>query len=324
MRAVFFGDRNKENSEDIKNRLPSSLEVYFIAQPLGKETAYLAAQAEIISMFSESRADKAVLDKLPKLKLIAASTTGYDNIDLEYAHSKNITVTNVPAYGSQTVAEFAFGLILAVARKIVWGDKFFEQTLRPNMSQLEGFDLAGKTLGIIGTGRIGANVIKYAKAFDMKILAYDAHENENLARKLDFNYTGLDELLCQADVITLHVNLSPTTRHLINKQNISQIKRGSILINTSRGEVIESQALIEALESGILSGVGLDVLEEEKMLAGDKNDEIIEIDKKLIQMPNVVVTAHMAYNSREARSRILETNTDNIKKFLEGNIQNAV
>ncbi|MBD3288201.1 hydroxyacid dehydrogenase, partial [candidate division KSB1 bacterium] len=236
-------------------------------------------------------------------------------------------------YGENTVAEHTFALILALSRNV---HKAYMKTIRRDFSidGLKGFDLKRKTLGVIGAGFIGLNVIKIAKGFDMDVLAYDVNQNKMLAEVLDFKYVSMDTLLGNSDIISLNVPYNKHTHHLINKETIQKIKRGAILINTARGAIADTEALIEALDQKILSGIGLDVLEgeglikEEKQLLYDqkKIDEMGKIvkDHILLSKDNVVFTPHIAFYSQEALERILENTATNIKTFLAGNCQNVV
>ncbi len=307
----------------------------FIDAPLTQENLALAEDSEIVSVFVNSLIDQAVIDALPKLRLIASRSTGFDHIDVKYAQSKGIMVCNVPAYGSRTVAEFAFALMLGLSRKVYYAIKQVKEQNDWSMNQFEGFNLQGKSLGVVGTGRIGLNVIQIAKGFGMNILANDAHPNEQAAKEQGFKYVSLNELLDQADIVTLHVPAIPETHHLINKDNISGFKKGALLINTSRGEVVDSEAILIGLENGYLSGAGLDVIEGEHELKEEaefmKNNQpniekiktLLE-DHRLIQHPQVLITPHIAFNTIEARAEILAVTMDNINSFTAGQLQNQV
>jgi D-lactate dehydrogenase len=228
------------------------------------------------------------------------------------------------------VAEFAFGLILNLSRKIYEAFDRIRETGSFSLEGLRGFDLKGKTIGIVGTGRIGRHMVKIAKGFDMKVLAFDTQPDENFAKEMDFQYLPFDEVLAQSDIISLHVPYIPATHHLINSENIKKIKKGALLINTSRGAVIETSVLIKGLNEGILGGVAVDVLEEEGAIQDEKTLILYgrpeEHDLKtliqnhvLIDMPNVIITPHNAFNTREALQRILDTDFENIKSFIEKN-----
>ncbi|TXH01933.1 MAG: hydroxyacid dehydrogenase [Candidatus Moraniibacteriota bacterium] len=293
----------------------------------------LLKECEVLSVFIYSHIDAAVIQKLPNLKLIVTRSTGFDHIDLEAATARNILVSNVPSYGENTVAEHTFALILALSRNV---HKSHVRRLANDFSieGLEGFDLKGKTLGVVGAGKIGLHVIKIAKGFGMEVIAYDAFENQFLAEVLDFKYVPLQKLFASADILSLHTPYNKETHHLINEQNISLLKRGSILINTARGELIETDALLKGLDEGILAGVGLDVIEgellvreEKELLAKRVNSAEVQAlaeDHALLSRDNVVYTPHIAFYSREALERILSTTIHNIECYAIGQCKNLV
>jgi len=347
MKLGFFEAESWEK-EILEKELPD-LEIYFTTERLTKENVKNFQDLDILSIFISSEIDKEIIDSLPNLKLITTRSTGYDHIDCEYCRSKGILVCNVPEYGTKTVAEWTIGLMLNLMRKIYYAIDQIKEIESFDLKNLRGEELYGKTLGVIGTGRIGKEVIKLAKAFGMNILAYDVYPDENFAKEYNVTYTSLEELLKNSDVITIHVNLNPSTYHLINKENIKLIKPGAYLINTARGGIIETEALLYALKEGILKGAALDVLEEETEIKeelellvkyttdkrGSNADERGLNDLKetaftlwqnhiLMKMPNVLITPHNAFNSKEAIERILITTIENIKKFLEGNSINLV
>jgi D-lactate dehydrogenase len=267
--------------------------------------------------------------------MIAARSTGFDYVDIPLARSRGIEVCYVPSYGENTVAEFAFALLLALSRKVPEAHKQVTETGSFLQAELKGFDLKGKTIGVIGTGRIGMNAIKMAKGFQMNVVAYDPFPKTELADELGFRYVGFEELLGLSDIITLHAMLADSTRHMINEQSIYHIKRGAILINTARGGLVQTSALVKALEEGVISAAGLDVLEEE----GDMQDEMnllhnphpkleelqnVLSNNYLINHPRVIVTPHIAFNTAEAVERILDTTIENILSFANGQIKNRV
>jgi D-lactate dehydrogenase len=295
------------------------------AGKLEESTVSQYADVEIISIFIYSTITKALLEKLPNLKFIATRSMGFDHIDTAACKEKGIVVANVPTYGAHTVAEHTFALMLAVSRKII---PSVERAKRGDFSSvgLTGFDLFGKTLGVIGTGHIGKNVCELGLSFGMKVIAYCHHTDADLTAK-GVNYVTLDELLAGSDVITLHLPHNSETEHIINMGNVDKIKKGAILINTARGALVETQAILTGLEKGILSGVGLDVLEEENALKeereflasehiakGDIQTELL--DHILLNRNDVVITPHNAFNSIEALQEILETSLGNVKSFL--------
>lgn len=284
---------------------------------------------EILSTFVYSDCSVDVLAKLPQLKLIATRSTGYDHIDVDYCKKHNIVISNVPEYGSNTVAEHTFALMLSLTRKIYQSVSQAKQ-LNFNHEEIRGVDLHGKTLGIIGMGKIGINVLRIARGFGMKTMVNTRTHNEKLQEQYDFKYVELDELLRSSDIISLHLPLVPETKHIINKENVGKMKKGCYLINTARGGLIDTEALIEGLNNGILAGVALDVLEEEKELteeaailtprfAKEADMKTLVMDHYLINHPKVLITPHNAFNSTEALQRIEMTTIDNIKAFVTNN-----
>lgn len=324
MKIGFFNIRPEEE-QFYQNALTGN-EIDFFTDSITPERLPLKRDYEVLSVFTDSKIDASVIDALPDLKLIAARSTGFDHIDLKKATEKGIVVVNVPVYGQVTVAEFAFALLLSITKKIVKANASVRETERFNREGLLGLDINGKTIGIIGTGHIGASAIKIARGFDLKVLAYDAYPDKELEQSLGFRYTALEDLLSQSDFISLHVPFLPSTKHLINQNNISFIKRGAVIINTSRGEVVETEALIHGLETGILSGAGLDVLENELALRIESQDssEVTKLNDKLLEMDNVIVTPHIASTTKEAMDRIKQTTVDNIKAFMNSAVQNQV
>lgn len=331
MKIAFFEIKGWEKNY-LKKRLKGhSLEFY--NKPLSLENVQKIRDFQIVSIFIYSKIDKKLIQNLPKLKLIVTRSTGFDHIDLQECKKRKIVVCNVPFYGENTVAEHTFALILSLSRNI---HKSYMRTLRGDFSieGLKGFDIKEKTLGVVGAGHIGLHVIKIAKGFGMKVLAYDINQNKFLAEVLDFKYVPLEELLKKSDIITLHVPYNKNTHYLINKNTIKLIKKGAILINTSRGGIVDTEALIEALDKGILDGAGLDVMEGEELIKEEKqllyDSKKLEVlgnlvkDHILLSKDNVVFTPHIAFYSQEALERILETTIQNILSFLSGSPQNTV
>lgn len=293
------------------------------------------ADTEVLSMFTGSPVTPAVLGALSNLKMVATRTTGFDHVNLQATKDKGVVVSNVPTYGQNTVAELAFALILALSRKLYPAIKRVREQGLFNFDGLRGFDLAGKTLGVIGTGHIGAYAIKIAKGFSMEVVGYDPFPNEKLAAEYGFKYLSLEELLAQSDIVTIHVPYMPATHHLLNRDNLMKMKRGSILINTARGPLIETAGVVEALRTGVLAGFGADVLEEEGIITDELNMlakghpkeeqlKTVLADHELMQMENVVITPHMGAQTSEAIRRILETTITNIQAFAAGKPENVV
>lgn len=310
MKIIFF--EVPKGEQDFFSQSFSDAEVYFYEERLSLDYTGIVKDVDIICNFTSSIVNKEIINLFPNLKLIATRSTGFDHVDIAYANSQGIQVCNVPAYGSETVAEFVFALILTLSRKI----REAIHNLKENgyysiSSNLQGFDLDNKTLGVIGTGKIGKNVIRIAHGFNMNVLAYDLHPDFEFANENKFFYKSFEEVLSQSDIITLHAPYTKENHHLINRENISLIKKGAYLINTARGELLETEALVSALENGSISGAGLDVLEGER---GFKKGDIIPI----LEMSNVVTTPHIAFNTKEAETRIMQTTVDNIKGFIAG------
>lgn len=323
MKIAFFG-LEKWEEDYIKTNL-SEHEVLLTEENLNIENSSNYQNSEIISIFIYTNLNKELIDKLPNLKFVATRSTGFDHIDLEYCKQKGIVVSNVPTYGAHTVAEHTFALILAISRKLV---PSVEQAKKGDFSSenLQGFDLAGKTLGVVGTGNIGKNVAEIGLSFNMNVLAYSRTVSNELVSK-GVRYITLDQLLASSDIVTLHLPHTKETEHIINLSNIGKFKKGSILINTARGSLVETQCILEGLEKGIFQAVGLDVLEEEAHLKEEreflsteylKNADIRTelINHVLLTREDVVITPHNAFNSREAVEEILEVTVTNIKNYI--------
>ncbi|WP_457681528.1 hydroxyacid dehydrogenase [Thermovibrio sp.] len=296
-------------------------------EPLTEKELEEIKEVEALSVFIYSKITKEVMEKLPNLRVITTRSTGFDHIDVEEAKRRKIAVCNVPDYGMETVAEFTLMLILALLRKL---RPTLERTCRGmfNREGLRGHDLEGKTVGVIGTGRIGSRLIKLLSGFEIKVLAYDVKEKKELVEKFGVKYVPLEELLKSSDVITLHVPYLPSTHHLINRENVKLIKKGAYLVNTSRGAVVETEAVVEALREGRLAGVALDTFEgeevwteEELIIFREEKDVSPEVMKKAIetfaltQFENVILTPHNAYNTHEAIRRILDKTLRNLISF---------
>ena len=328
-------------TEDFEGRyLSEALGDVLSVEPASGTLAELLAEAggslsgvEVLLPFIHSYVGSGELDALPDLRLISTRSTGYDHIDLSAAAERGVAVANVPAYGENTVAEHTFALMLALSRKV---HQAYIRTQRGDytLEGLRGFDLSGKTLGVVGAGAIGLHVIRIAKGFGMEVLAYDVNQNRLLAEVLGFRYADLDELLENSDIVTLHAPAIPATYHMINRNTLSKMKRGSLLINTARGSLVDTEALAAALDTGILAGAGLDALEGEEFM--EHEDELLyqtgaEEKLKLLvrnnilqRRPDVVITPHIGFNSEEALRRILDTTVENVRSFLAGSPRNIV
>lgn len=336
-KAVFFDIKDIEKEFLIKNK-PELCEFILIKDNFHNSFDKYYEEivnADVISVFTTSRVRKEQLEKLPNLRLLTTRSTGFSHIDTDYLAKREIPAVNVPRYGDCTVAEFAFGLLLNVSRKITQADEDLRRgIIRPEATM--GMDLYTKTIGIIGTGAIGAHAIKIANGFCMNILAYDPHTKQELIDKYAVKYVELNELLDRSDIISLHAPSTKENFHMINDEAFNKMKKGVIIVNTARGEIIDTEALYRAIKNGIVAGAGLDVLECEEILA--KEDQyLIKIDciqqdclrktiinHKLLELPNVIITPHIAFDTIEAVKRILETTISNINTFIDGKIQNRV
>lgn len=335
MTIIGFFDLEPFEKKYLENKLKGTKDkIFFNTKSLNSKNANKYKNLEVVAVFILSKITKDVMDKMPKLKLITTMSTGYDHIDLEEAKKRGIKVTNVPVYGQNTVAEHAFALLQTLNRHII---PAVERTRKGdfNYKGLLGRDLKGQTLGVVGTGHIGEFVIKYAKSFGMKVIASDTRKNKELAKELKFKYVSLKKLCQEADIISLHVPLLESTYHLLGKEEFKQMKKGVIIVNTSRGPLIDSKELIKALDKGIVSGAALDVLElesdikkEAKLIMSMSSDEkrlltLVE-NHELLQRENVIITPHLAFYTEEAIKRILDTTLKNIHCYKKGRLKNKV
>ena len=327
MRIAYF--YNEEWEQEYVSKKFSDDTFNFIKGSTRDHLEASDTDAEVLSVFVNSPVDAALFDRFPSVRFIAARSTGFDHIDFAEAARRGIRVSNVPTYGEHTVAEFSFALLLALSRKIVDAQNRIEESGSFSQDGLRGFDLKGKTIGIIGTGHIGERMINMARGFDMKIIAFDAYPKPELAAALGFTYLPFEEVLATSDIVSLHAPYNAHTHHMINMQNIHTLKRGSYLINTSRGGLVETMAIVKGLEDGILAGAGLDVLEEEGQMVDEgviltsehPNQESLRVvlaNHYLVKHPRVIVTAHIAFDTQEAIERILNVTIDNIGAYKGG------
>jgi D-lactate dehydrogenase len=295
----------------------------FFEPQLNAKTASLAAGFEAVCVFVNDHVDAAVIATLASLgtRLIALRCAGYNNVDLVAAQKHGISVVRVPGYSPYAVAEHTIGLILALNRKL---HRAFNRVREGNfaLDGLLGFDIHGKTGGIIGTGKIGTVVAHILTGFGCRILAFDPMPNET-CRSLGVHYLKLDELLAQSDLITLHCPLTPENKHMIGAGALREMRDGVMLINTSRGALIDTLAVIEALKSGKVGSLGLDVYEEEEQIFFEDRSGLIisdDVFSRLLTFPNVIITGHQAFFTREALENIAATTIDNITKFESGGL----
>jgi D-lactate dehydrogenase len=324
---------NEEEGRYLTKALDPLLTLQATAGSINDVNPDYLTQIEILMPFIHPHVGRTEIDKMPQLKLIATRSTGYDHINLAYATERGIVVANVPGYGETAVAEHTFALMLTLSRKIHLATTRTQQG-DYSLEGLRGIDLYGKTLGVVGAGAIGLHVIRIAKGFGMNVIAYDVQRNRLLAEVLGFRYAGLDELFASSDIITLHAPALPSTHHMINRETLSTMKRGALLINTARGTLIDTQALAWALDNGILAGAGLDALEgeeflqhEEELLSTPGTEDKLKIlvhNRLLQRRSNVVITPHIAFNSEEALRRILDTTIENVQAFLQKQPRNLV
>ncbi len=330
MARIAFFDVHDWEKPYLKKQLTKH-QCLFFSESFSEKFISKLKGVQVISVFVHSQVPTKVLEQLPKVQLVALRSTGFDNINIKDCKRLGITVCNVPFYGENTVAEHSFAMILSISRKI---HDAHVRVQKNNFSTdgLTGFDLKGKTIGIIGGGHIGMHVVKMARAFDMKILVYDIFKNTFLSEVLGFEYATLPNLLKQSDIISCHAPYNKYTHHLINAKNISQVKKGSIFINTARGPLIDTNVLEKALKNGTFSYAGLDVLEGEELLTKQTfrktQDKKINANYKrnfdIVKLDNVLFTPHNAFNSQEALNRILDTTVENIVKGLANKPQNVV
>lgn len=327
---ITFVEAASDQEIFFKEKLPGH-ELFFIPSA---DLPSADPETEVLCVFVHSNISKNTLDRLGSLKFVATMSTGFDHIDLKACKAKGVAVSNVPAYGENTVAEFAFGLILNLYRKIPEAMARIKEEGKFYSEGLTGFDMLNKTIGIVGTGRIGRHAVKIAKGFGMKVLAFDPYPQEDLAKEMDFTYTTLDDLLGLSDIVSLHAPYSPQTHHMINAAALSKMKPSALLINTSRGGLVDTLALAEALKNSQILGAGLDVLEEEGYIMDDsallKSEptegklKTLLVEMELMHKANVIITPHNAFNTIEAIHRILQTTVENIQAFLENKPKNLV
>ncbi len=333
MRITFFECEGWEEAI-VRASFPND-ELTFLTGTLTDDTLPAKTDCDAICVFVGSRVTEKTLALFPNLKFVTTRSTGFDHIDLAACKARGITVSYVPGYGDNTVAEFAFGLLLSLTRKIYQGINQVKEKRSFSFDGLRGIDLKGKTIGVIGTGRIGKESIGIAKGFGMNVVAFDVFPNAPLAETMGFKYVSLEELLGSSDVITLHCPLTKETEHILNTTTMPKIKKGAYLVNTARGGLIETMALVAALRDGTLAGAALDVFEDENetknefglVKSGTATPEVLSTvlgNEILMEMPNVLMTPHNAFNSKEALERILRTTLDNIKGFISGMPVNLV
>ena len=314
MKKIAFFDTKKYDIESF-DKINKNYKIKYFEDKLNENTAVLAKGCEIVCVFVNDEVNDKVIDILYDLgvKVIALRCAGYNNVDIKYAYNK-IHVVRVPAYSPYAVAEHAMALLLCLNRRI---HKAYLRTrdFNFNIAGLTGFDLYKKTVGVIGTGKIGQAFINICRGFGMNILAYDLYPNPNL----DIKYVSLDELYKESDVISLHCPLTDETKHMIDEVALNLMKDNTIIINTSRGALIDSKALLYALHNKKIKGAGLDVYEEESDLFFEDNSNDIVLDdilSLLISLPNVIITSHQGYLTEEALENIASITIKNLDDYF--------
>jgi D-lactate dehydrogenase len=322
MKVALFSTHHFEKTFFVKRSAAFHQDITFFEATLSPLTTSLADGFGCVCCFVDDQLDSTTLGSLKEkgIRLIALRSAGYNNVDLEAADHLGLVVVRVPAYSPHAVAEYAVGILLSLNRKI---HKAYARVREQNFSLdgLMGYDLFGKTVGVIGTGRIGSIFATIMKGFGCEVIAYDPKPNATLAKQTIVTYVALEELYRRCDVISLHLPLVPETRHLIDSTAMGKMKKGLVLINTGRGALIDSCALVEALKSGHLGGAGLDVYEEEEgIFFKDLSNEVLKDDvlARLLTFPNVLMTSHQAFLTQEALEGIAETTLQNIADFEAG------
>lgn len=321
MKVLFYSSKDFE-IPFIREALPSIMEIKFIKDPLSLKSFELAQGCEAISIFTADDASAEVIDGLKKIgvKYIAVRAAGYDNVDIQAANAAAIRVANVSDYSPSSVAEHAIALMLALNRKLIKANTQVHQ-YNFTLDQLVGFDLHHKKVGIIGTGRIGSTVAKILHGFGCTLIAYDVNRNQSLEHKYNVFYTGLNTLCSMCDIITIHLPLNEQTRYLVNEKLISQMKRGVMLINTSRGAVVNTKHVLNALPDGHIGYFGMDVYEYEKgLFFYDHSGETINDATllKLMEYSNVLITPHQAFATQDALKNIAATTFKNLSCWENG------
>lgn len=332
-KKIIFFEVEPWEQEFFKDKLGSKAELVFYNHRLTYDNLHEAAEADYLATFIYSDLSHNVLEHLRRLKGIATMSVGVNHIDMEEASRRKIIVSNAPTYGPNTIAEHTMALLLALSRKIVPSVERTKGGIY-EYEGLTGWDLLGKTIGIIGTGKIGSFVAKMASGFGMRILAYDPHPNQELKEKFAVEYVTLPQLLRHSDIITLHVPLTDENRRMIAWEQFKLMKRGVVLLNTARGGLIDIDAMLKALNEGIVSEAGIDVLDDEVLLKEEKqffsryfhlrDYQTALAEHALMRHPKVLATPHNAFNSKESLRKILQTTVENLEGMMSGDPVNVV
>lgn len=327
METIIFYDIKEYEKTFFNERLKNKYEIIYRENSpvLETELSEEEEKAEIISVFTATCLSVEIIKRYKKLKLILTRSVGYSHIDINYCKKHGIIVANTPHYGDYTVAEYSFGLLLNLIRRICFGaNELKNGDMYPGTF---GMELYNKTAGIIGTGAIGSKSVKIAKGFSMKVLCYDIKENEELIKKYWVEYVTLENLCQKSDVILIQIPLTDKTYHLIDREKLTLMSKNTVIVNTARGEIIDTEALYEFLSEKKIRGAALDVLEFEDMISKKAPGANIDmrklrislINNKLMNLKNVTVTPHIAYDTREATERICEMTVKNLIEYADGN-----
>ncbi len=322
IKTVVFDTKPYDREQLQQSSAGSGIEWRFMECRLSADTASAAQGAQAVCTFVNDRVDRECLEALKKLGVrhVALRCAGFNSVDLNAARDLGISATRVPAYSPYAVAEHAVALLLALNRKIPRANNRVHD-LNFSLNGLVGFDLHGKTAGIFGTGKIGRIAAQILRGFGMQVLAYDPFPSPEWARQYGIEYTDQRSLACESDVISLHTPLTPETRHIIRSETLALMKPGVILVNVSRGALIDTKALIDSLKSGHVGGVALDVYEEEEgVFFEDLSGQILQDDElaRLLTFPNVLITAHQAFLTKEALGEIARVTVANLVALGKG------
>lgn len=328
MRIAVFSTKSYDREFLDRANRDFGYELVYFESRLSRETAELARGFPAVCLFVNDQADRAVLESLKTggTRLVALRSAGFNNVDLKAAAALSLPVVRVPAYSPYAVAEHAVALMLSLNRKI---HRAWQRTRENNFSLqgLLGYDMHGKTVGMVGTGRIGTRVAHILAGIGCELLAHDLHPSAECER-LGVRYVDLDTLLGAAQVVTLHCPLTPDTRHLINAARLARMQRGVMLINTSRGAVVDTAAVVQALKTGHVGYLGIDVYEQEAdLFFEDLSEQVVQDDvfQRLLTFPNVLITGHQGFFTHEALQAIAETTLQNIRCIAEGGVcDNAI
>ena len=321
MRVAMFSVKRYERTLLDELNAGHRHELVYFDTVLGPDTASLARGFPVVSVVVNDVVDRDVLTQLAagETKLVATRSTGFNHIDVGAARELGVKAVRVADYSPNSVAEFAVGLLLALNRKI---PRAYNRTREGNfeLDGLMGFDLVGRTVAVIGTGKIGIIFARILAGFGCELLGFDLHHSPEFER-LGGRYAEADEIVAEADIISLHCPLTPKTHHIVNARTLDRVKRGALLINTSRGGLVDTEAVIEALKSGQLGGLAIDVYEQEASLFFKDLSSIVipdDVIQRLVSFPNVIVTGHQAFFTREALGTILDTTLRSISDFAAG------